>query len=196
MKMPLTPLESRYVRVFLDNLMKWAEAYPLQDQTSETIARVLVDKVICRHGAPWELLSDHGTNFLCAVIQGVCNITGMVKLITTAYHFQTNGLVENFNRTLRAMLAKHSREFGPHAVGYDIYPLAATSNSVCISNQTSRIYRRFSFLLVYEQDARLPMDSVLGMPPPYLVNSEDYQLELAMGLSLAWEVARSEIRNS
>jgi len=43
--MPLTTLGNRYVIVFLDYCTKWVEAYPLPDQTSETIARVLVDKV-------------------------------------------------------------------------------------------------------------------------------------------------------
>ena len=52
--------------------MKWVEPYPLPDQTSETIARVLVDRVICRHGVPRELLSDRGANLLSAVILDVC----------------------------------------------------------------------------------------------------------------------------
>lgn len=52
MEMPLTAQGNRYIIVFLDYLTKWVEAYPLQDQTSETIARVLVDNVICQHGVP------------------------------------------------------------------------------------------------------------------------------------------------
>ena len=39
-------------------------------------------------------------------------MTGMQKLNTTAYHPQADGLVENFNRTLRAMLAKYAARFG------------------------------------------------------------------------------------
>ena len=36
----------------------------------------------------------------------------MQKLNTTAYHPQLDGLVENFNRNLRAMLAKYATRFG------------------------------------------------------------------------------------
>ena len=39
-------------------------------------------------------------------------ITGIHKLSTTAYHAQTDGLVENFNRTLRAMVAKYAVKYG------------------------------------------------------------------------------------
>ena len=116
--LPLTTLGNRYVIVFLDYLTKWVEAYPLPDQTSETIARVLVDRVICRHGVLREFLSDRGANLLSAVILDVCRLTGMAKINTTAYHPQTDGLVENFNRTLR--------------VGY----LFAAS-SVCVPNQAT-----------------------------------------------------------
>ena len=72
MELPLTTLGNRYVIVFLDYLTKWVEAYPLPDQTSETIARVLVDRVICRHGVLREFLSDRGANLLSAVILDVC----------------------------------------------------------------------------------------------------------------------------
>ena len=113
MKMPLTTLGNCYAVAFMDYLTKWVEVYPLPDQTSETIGRVFVDKVIYRHGAPQKPLSDRGANFLSVVIQDVCDITGMVKGNTTAYHPQTDSLMENFNHTLHAMLAKHSREFGP-----------------------------------------------------------------------------------
>ncbi len=54
------------------------------------------------------LLSDWGSNLL----SGLCKLTGMKKVNSTANHPQTDGLVENMNKTLRAMLAKHGREFG------------------------------------------------------------------------------------
>ena len=97
MEMPLTEKGNRYVIVFLDYLTKWVEAYPLSEQTSEIIARVLVDMVICRHGVPQQLLSDRGANLLSVVMREVCEVTGMEKVNTTAYHPQTDGLVENFN---------------------------------------------------------------------------------------------------
>ena len=53
------------------------------------------------------------------------------------------------------------------------------------------------FFLVYGRDARLPTESVLDTPPsPYLVDSEDYKVELAGGLVKAWEIARSEVERA
>jgi len=106
--MPRTLRGNRYVVVFVEYLTKWVEAYAVEDQTSETIARLLIDNVVCRHGAPTQLLSDRGANLLSGLMQDVCDLLGVKKANTTSYHPQTDGLVENMNRTLRAMLAKHA----------------------------------------------------------------------------------------
>ena len=95
----------RYVIVFLDYLTKWVKGYAAPDQTSETIATLLVNEVVCRHGIPKVLISDRGSNLLSALMREVCALTGIKKINTTAYHPQADGLVENYNRTLKA---KHS----------------------------------------------------------------------------------------
>ena len=58
LEMPQTAQGNRYIMVFADYLTKWVEAYPTADQMSETIARLLIDHIVCRHGVPAELLSD------------------------------------------------------------------------------------------------------------------------------------------
>ena len=106
MELPQTVNGNRYVISFVDYLTKWVELFPSDNQTSETIVKLLIDRVICCHGVPEALISDRGPNLLSTLMQEVCEVTGMQKLNTTAYHPQADGLVENFNRTLRAMLDK------------------------------------------------------------------------------------------
>ena len=65
-------------------------------------------------GCPECLLSDRGTNLLANVMQDVCRLMGVTKLNTTAYHPQCDGLVERMNRTLKAMLRKHTWEAMGH----------------------------------------------------------------------------------
>ena len=83
LEMPLKERGNCYV---FDYLTKWVEAYVIEDQTSETIAWLLVDNVVCHHGVPGKLLSDRGANLLTSLIIGVCKLLGMCKLNTTAYH--------------------------------------------------------------------------------------------------------------
>ena len=97
---------NKYAVVFVDYLTKWPEVFAVPDQTAITIAHLLVEEVICRHGVPAELLSDRGSAFLSALLQDVYQLMGTHKVSTTAYHPQTDGLVERFNRTLIDMLVK------------------------------------------------------------------------------------------
>ena len=62
MEMLMTLRGNGYVVVFMEYVTMWVEAYPVEDQTSETIARLLINNMVCRHGLPNQLLSDRGPN--------------------------------------------------------------------------------------------------------------------------------------
>ena len=64
LKFPMSDQGSQYAIVFVDYLTKWPEVFPVADQSAITIARLLVEQVISRHGVPGELLSDRGAAFL------------------------------------------------------------------------------------------------------------------------------------
>ena len=91
---------NQYAVVFVDYLTKWLEVFATSDQTALTIAHLFVQQIVSRHGVPTELLSDRGTAFLSKLMQAICEVMGVHKVNTTAYHPQTDGLVEQFNRTL------------------------------------------------------------------------------------------------
>lgn len=93
---------NQYAVVFIDYLTKWVEVFLTKDQTALTIAELLVTEVISRHGVLQELLSDRGAAFLLSLMRKVCQIMGMHKVNTTAYHPQGDGLI---NRTLTEMLS-------------------------------------------------------------------------------------------
>lgn len=103
---------NRYVVVFLDYLTKWVEAFAVPDQCAETIARLLVKEVFCRHGAPAHFLSDCGANFLSDLVLSVCELLEIKKVNTSGYHAQTDGLVEKFNSTLTSLVAKVAEQSG------------------------------------------------------------------------------------
>ena len=86
LKLPQTYEGNQHVVVFLDYLTKWAEAFPVADQRAETVARLFVEEVICRHGAPERLLSDRGANFLSDLLAEVCRLMKVKKVNTSGYH--------------------------------------------------------------------------------------------------------------
>ena len=176
--------------VFLDYLTKWVEAYPVLDQRAETIARLLVENIVCRHGVPEELLSDRSANFLSDLILEMCSLLGIRKVNTSGYHPQTDGLVEIFNSTITNMIAKYVDV----SVEWD-KQLSMLLFAYCTTIQEST--RESPFFLLYGRDPRLLMTSAMELPQPeYTVDLDDYKLELVTCLVKAHECAREQIKKA
>ena len=99
---PFPPSEkgNRYLITFCDSLTRWWEYFPVPSAEASVVARLLVNEITVRHGAPRTLLSHRGTNFLSKIVAEVCKICQIHKVSTSSYHPQTDGLVERLNSTL------------------------------------------------------------------------------------------------
>ena len=105
--LPRTKRGYAFVIVFMDYASRYAIVCPLRTQTASEIARVLVKRVLLERAAPKRLLSDRGAAFLSDLLSEVNRVFGITKVNTTAYHPQTDGMVERFNHTLVAMLSHY-----------------------------------------------------------------------------------------
>ena len=72
----------------------------------ETVAKKLVEEVVCRFGVPGQLHSDQGRNFESKVMAEMCRLLGINKTRTTPLNPKSDGLVERFNRTILDVMAK------------------------------------------------------------------------------------------
>ena len=187
-KFPKSQKGNQYAVVSMDYLTKWPEVFPTRDQTSLTIARLLVEHVVSRHGFPTGLLSDRETAFLSKMMKELYQLLGVHEVNTTAYHPQTDGLVEQFNRTLTDMLAKKVKKSGRD---WDVqlpYVLFAYQASMQESTRES------PFFLLYGRDPRLPTEVALSpSPKDQNVDVDDFKAELVTGLSTAWEAAHRNV---
>ena len=182
---------NQYAVVFVDYLTKWPEVFATADQTALTIAHLFVEQIVSRHGVPAELLSDRGTAFLSKLMQAVCEVMGVHKVNTTAYHPQTDGLVERFNRTLTDMLAKTVEKSGRDWDTRLPYVLFAYRSSLQESTRES------PFFLLYGRDPCLPTEQTLSPPPSrQVLDLDDYKSELTTGLAEAWELAQANVRKA
>jgi len=101
---PKTPQGNKYILVFTDHLTRYNEMIATPDQTSPTVARALVERVISRHSSPKVLISDNALGFTSSVFKTVCEICKIDKVQIVPYHPQANGLVERQNRKILDVL--------------------------------------------------------------------------------------------
>ena len=99
----------KFILVLCDYATKYPEAVPLKTVDSETVANAMIE-IFSRLGIPNEILTDQGTNFMSSLMCQLCKLLDIKKLNTSPYHPQANGLVENFNGTLKKMLKCYAQE--------------------------------------------------------------------------------------
>ena len=134
---PTSSRGAKYILVITDVFTKWVDAFAIRSTEAETLARLLVNEVICRFGVlTAQLHYDQGANVRSEVIQGACRFLGINQTQTTAYHPEGNGQVEHFNQTLEAMLSKLVKENqrSSHSPCF-----------VCLSYSRPQIHRIYTF---------------------------------------------------
>ena len=102
---PFPPSEGcTYLFTIIDRFTRWPEAVPIQNAEATTYARALLRTWIARFGVPDSITSDQGPQFTSGLWRELHNVLGCSNKHTTAYHPQSNGMVERFHRSLKAAL--------------------------------------------------------------------------------------------
>jgi hypothetical protein len=77
---------------------------PVPDMSTATCSAALFSGWIGRYGVPDRLTSDRGAQFTSEVWAALCRRLNISHIMTTAYHPQSNGMVERFHRQLKEAL--------------------------------------------------------------------------------------------
>ena len=145
---------NRYILVLSDYASRFVMTVPMVDQTAKTVAHHLVNEILTKYGAPEQILTDQGTNFLSELVTQICKLFKIKQLKTTSYHPQTDGLVERFNRTLCDMLACYVNE-DPEA--WDVFLPFVT---FAFNTAEQATIKNNPFYLFYGREANLPNELV------------------------------------
>ena len=191
MALPKTIRGNQYVSVFQDFLTKWPCVFPLPDQQTNRIVKILAEDIVSFFGVPEAILSDCGTNLLSHPMLDVCKALGIQKLNTTAYHAQCDGLVERYNRALKSMLRKHAARCG---VQWDE---CIASVQWAYRNTPHEATGEKPSYLLFGMDCRGPTEVAL-LPPSNCEYTDviDYREKLTTSLASARELAAQAIRKA
>jgi transposase InsO family protein len=103
-ELPVTEKGYRAVLVVKCACTKYAETVALKNKSALEVAKALVS-IFMRWGVPDELVSDRGLEFSNSVLSHLTRLMGVRHIRTTPVNPQSNGLAENFVKTLKNMLA-------------------------------------------------------------------------------------------
>jgi len=81
-----------YVFTAIDSFTKFVVAAPIRSKDSQTVARMIVERIFLQWGIAVQLLSDCGLEFENQVLAEICRILGVKRLRTSGYRPQTNAI--------------------------------------------------------------------------------------------------------
>ncbi len=103
--LPTSKHKLRFIFTCMELSSGYPFAIPLRNYTAEETAKALLS-VISILGSPLQLLSDQGSNFLSTTLSHLKSMFHIATIKTSPYHPQSNGRLERFHSTLKAMISK------------------------------------------------------------------------------------------
>ncbi|KGG51072.1 hypothetical protein DI09_469p10, partial [Mitosporidium daphniae] len=173
---------NNYILVITDYFSKWIEVIPLTNCTALSTSKALVERIILHHGPPKAIITDRGSNFTSELFSALCRALNIKRMKTTAYHPQTNGQTERFNKTVVEMIRKYLENgferwediLGPVVFAYN--------NSVHSSTLET------PYFLNHGRDPVMPIDQFLRPLPPVIVTPSDYKSQIMKRLHEAFQL--------
>jgi hypothetical protein len=142
----------------IDRSTRWLEAVPLKDIEAATVADLFIQRWVSVFGVPTHVTTDRGTQFSSAKWASMCSKLGICHIFTTAYHPQSNGMIERSHRQLKNSLrSRLAADDWPSHLPWVLLGLRAAPKEV--SNKSSAE-------MVFGSPLTLPGEFVDGEEPP------------------------------
>lgn len=174
------PLETdsfgyKYILTLQCDLTKFVEAYPIAIKDSTT--KTLVEHFILRYGIPEEICTDRHTEFISNTVHEICVLLNIKQLLSTAYHHESIGGLENSHKALGAYLRIQTDNQPACWSSWVQYWCFCYNTTVHTSTQYT------PFELAFGRLCNIPQQVKTNVTPLY--NCESYPLELQYQLQRA-----------
>ena len=178
---------NNHILVITDYFTKWVEVIPLPDQTALATSKALVDKVILYHGPPKAIITDRGSNFTSELFNHLCKALHFKHKTTTAYHPQSNGLTERFNKTVVEMLRKYLDD------GFTNWEEMLGAVAFAYRNSVHSSTLETPYFLNHGRDPIMPLDRFFKPPTPFIVEPRDYVYQTMKRLHDAFQLVKTNL---
>ena len=160
------------IMVCIDRLTKMRHFVPTTSEvTAEDTADLFLNYVYKLHGFPDTVVSDRGSQFISLFWKTLCKRLGTNRLLSTAFHPETDGQTENANGSMECFLRAYTTYLQDDWVKW--LPLA----EFAANNAESEALSCSPFFANYGYNPRLgfePRPVLARSNPPAQINAEEF----------------------
>lgn len=183
--LPMDDSGYKYILTIQCELTKFVEAYPIKNKEAETVADKFVKEFILRFGVPRVIATDCGTEFTAQLFTETCKLLEIEKLLSTPYHHESIGALENSHKQLGQYLKIKTLEKGGYWSSWVPFWTFTHNNSVHSSTNYAPAE------LVFGKLTTLPSNLSNTIDPIY--NFDSYVSELKYRIQVAWKDAKENL---
>ena len=159
--LPCTKAGYDAILVFVDRLTRMVLFAPCTKDTDAVgTAKLLRDYVFCNHGLPRSIVSDRDSRFTSKVWTELMRLLGTRLDMSSAFHPQTDGLTERYNRVLEEYLRSYV------SATYDDWDEWLPMAQFAINNSKQESLNATPFFLNFGRHPRTPASLVTQSDVP------------------------------
>lgn len=175
----------------VDSFSKWTEDFPMRTQEAKEVADILYNEIFTRYGAPSTIVSDRGRNFMSKLVNALCELFEVKRLLTSSYHPQTNATVERANSTLAQTLRSYINKDQMNWPSLLPIIMMAFRSTPCTESTGCSPYQ-----LLFGKEMSLPIDTSLVPKPTLGQNVQQYFANLISRLQVVKEIAKTNMEDT
>ena len=154
---------------WIDHFSRYPEAIPLSETTSEAITKAFVENIVFRYGVSQILLSDRGSNFFSKLMQSICKLLGVKRIMSSPRLPQANGRVERLHSTISNIISQFVDSSQRNWC--EVLPLALLAIRSSVNRSTGETPAQ----IFTGRDPILPIDIDTFMPPDPFSSIDSYR---------------------
>lgn len=187
----VTERKNKYILVITDQYTKYVRVFPLTNKTTKQVAGVFHVGWVCLFGSPRQVHTDQGKEFDSSLFYQLCALFHSEKTRTTAYHPQSDGQVERYNRTMWDLL--HALVEEDPTRWDENLPYAARAYNAT-RHSTTGIEPN---MLMFGRHAYMPYDVLTPeMPDEVAMPQNKYVLSVRRRMRKVHQIARQHLGNA
>ena len=177
----------KYIVSCQDYLTKYLIAKAIPNESSEEIAKFVMEDIVCVYGAPQKIISDRGRPLISKLMQDCYRLSGTQLSISSGYRPETAGGVEKSHQMITNGIAKVIS--ADHEDWHRFLPYIVFNINVSVS-----VHGYTPFYLMFARQAQLPSELAIHARTMGIENATDYVAHAVKYVKMARELAAEEIR--